>query len=204
MEKRTVQFLMVLLISFMSSIKADFLDLCGMIAWHGDSKAFCSMFREALSSGKYSSEEIFDIDLKLNADNGSYGQFQGWTLLMIAAHTGNYEITKELLESGADVWLKNSEGKTAIGIANDLGHKSVVELIAEYSKPKSLVKQMLDLTISNLRQKEDKEEAINGYNSTLPKDLLEMLKDLLLIDKDEEMRSLGLLLIYLNEIEHSS
>jgi len=188
----------------MSSIKADFLDLCGIIAWHNDSEIFCSMFKEALSSGCYSCEEKFDIDLKLDRNNGSFDQFQGWTLLMIAAHTGNYAIVKELLESGADVRLKNSEGKAAIDIANDLGHKSVVELIAHYSKPKSLVEQMLNLTISNLRQKEDKEEAINEYNLKLPKDLLEKMIDVLVNDKDEEVQSLGLLLIHLNEIEHIS
>ena len=58
------------------------------------------------------------------------------TALMAAAHQGNLDITKQLLEMGADVNLKSAHGDTASDIARSRGHDSVVKCIESFEKKK--------------------------------------------------------------------
>eukprot|EP01038_Epipyxis_sp_PR26KG_P013653 gene13653-18322_t len=53
----------------------------------------------------------------------------GWTPLYCAAHHGNIDCVKLLLEIGADVHIKNLSGKTALHAACARGKTSIVEIL---------------------------------------------------------------------------
>ena len=53
----------------------------------------------------------------------------GFTALMAAACYGRVEIAKMLLEKGADQYVKDSKGFTAIDFARKMNKKSVLELL---------------------------------------------------------------------------
>jgi len=52
-----------------------------------------------------------------------------WTILMIAAMTGNTRIGRLLIEKGADVNRRNKFGQTALGFAIMTGHPSFVRIL---------------------------------------------------------------------------
>ena len=58
------------------------------------------------------------------------------TALMYAAKNGDLEMTKLLVEEGAQVTLRNKEGKTASMLSYENGHQEVFE----YLKKESLVR----------------------------------------------------------------
>ena len=56
----------------------------------------------------------------------------GFTPLLVAARRGNGEITKLLLESGANADHKNYQGKTAINMAQEKGFQNIVALLENF------------------------------------------------------------------------
>ena len=56
----------------------------------------------------------------------------GGTVLMVACMQGHYEIVKCLLESGADVNVKDKQNWTALMKAADKGHVELVKLLLAY------------------------------------------------------------------------
>ena len=138
MKNKILLFLALSLTALTPVAHADFLDLCGGILWHSHSEDYYEIFREMLMS------DLTGVNSRLTYDTGSYGDYQGWTLLMMAAHKGRYEIAKLLLEKGADTKIKNNDGKSALQIAQAAEHEEVAKLIVEHSKPDSLLEQVLN------------------------------------------------------------
>uniref|UniRef100_A0A7V6CNA6 Ankyrin repeat domain-containing protein n=1 Tax=candidate division WOR-3 bacterium TaxID=2052148 RepID=A0A7V6CNA6_UNCW3 len=52
--------------------------------------------------------------------------------LLNACKDGDLEKVKQLLESRADVNARNKDGKTALRIALEEGHKEIVKLLKSY------------------------------------------------------------------------
>lgn len=64
------------------------------------------------------SPELVQVLLGGGANPNTQGE-DGWTALMMAARDGNYEITKLLLEAGADLYLgRDMFGRSALDISN--------------------------------------------------------------------------------------
>lgn len=59
-------------------------------------------------------------------------QSQGWTMLMHAARSGNYDIVKVLLEHGADPNGKGTGGATALTIAAEGGSTDIGRLLLQH------------------------------------------------------------------------
>lgn len=59
-----------------------------------------------------------------SSDMASY-----FTPLMVAAMNGHEEVVKLLIENGAKPELKNSDGKTAMDLASENGHTSLMEIL---------------------------------------------------------------------------
>lgn len=64
-----------------------------------------------------------------NDINVNYQEKRGATMLMLAAYYGFEDIVEYLMSKGADLSLKNTEGQTAMEIAQQNGHPGVVKLI---------------------------------------------------------------------------
>jgi len=58
----------------------------------------------------------------------------GWTALHLAASCGQAQTAVHLVEAGADVDLKDHEGKTALDIAAARGHADAVDILRSSSK----------------------------------------------------------------------
>ena len=66
--------------------------------------------------------------------------YNGWTVLHLAASNDQVEIFNYLLEHGADLYLKDQEGQTALHIAAQLNSLKICKLIVEiYNKGGVLV-----------------------------------------------------------------
>lgn len=62
---------------------------------------------------------------------------KGFTLLHIAAHRGNFKLTKILLENGADITTKSKAGYDAIYYTKKANHNSILKLFNEPTLNKS-------------------------------------------------------------------
>jgi ankyrin repeat protein len=62
----------------------------------------------------------------------NYSYEGGFTPLMHAAHAGNLELVRLLLENGADPNAKNGEGKTPLMFARENGRAEVAELLRKH------------------------------------------------------------------------
>jgi ankyrin repeat protein len=61
----------------------------------------------------------------------------GFTALHSAAYNGQIEMVKLLIEAGANPKTKNNENKTPENLAEDMGHKHVVEFFKQHDKANS-------------------------------------------------------------------
>jgi ankyrin repeat protein len=53
----------------------------------------------------------------------------GWSALLWASSRGRLSTVQLLIERGADIRIKNKEGKTAMDCAREKGHKDIVTLL---------------------------------------------------------------------------
>lgn len=179
MNKKIALFLALNLITLTPIVHADFLDLSGAILWHsaGDNgEGFIQEFKRTLESGWVDCYTRFDINHGLDQNNGAYNDYQGWTLLMMAAHKGISPVVEALLRANADLWIKNNEGQAAIDIAKAAGHEHIVPLIMSYVTPASLVKQSIRVVVSNIKNSEDSAAEFASLMPRLPDDLNEKIE----------------------------
>lgn len=59
----------------------------------------------------------------------------GWSALMIAACGGSGESFYKLLQLGADVSIEDKKGNTAISLAQNKGHREIIELFEAFNDP---------------------------------------------------------------------
>ena len=71
-----------------------------------------------------------DTEIETEIDTGS----EGATSLMFASANGYFDIVIYLVESGADINIKNNEGNTALIIAQDYGHDKIVAYLKQIIK----------------------------------------------------------------------
>ena len=74
----------------------------------------------------------------------------GNTALHLAATNNNFNVVKQLINHGADVFLKNNDGKTPLHIACDYAHTNqiseiVSEILRNVSKEEMIERQKLIL-----------------------------------------------------------
>jgi ankyrin repeat protein len=74
----------------------------------------------------------------------------GDTALHLAATNNNFNVVKQLIDYGADVFLKNNDGKTPLHMACDYAHtnqisETVNELLRHVSKEEMIQRQRLIL-----------------------------------------------------------
>ena len=152
----------------------DFLDLAGVILWQADNEGFCSQFEICSSRKFFAMDESFEVDRRLASDRSDFASYKSWTLLMMAAHKGLYDAVVVLLKAGANIRLKNEEGKTARDLAKEAGFENIATLLLE--PVKSLVEQAMQVIVSEIAKEQGK-LASNDINS-LPSDLVESIKNL--------------------------
>lgn len=75
--------------------------------------------------------EIYDLYFKYNGNVNCRDGDDDDTLLMYAVRSSNFELVKKLLENGADPYLKNIDGYTALDLARD---KEVKKLLKNHLK----------------------------------------------------------------------
>lgn len=72
--------------------------------------------------------------VRLLLDSGAWtdnekNDYESWNPLMCAVHNGNIEIVKLLVERGANVDVIRDGGNTALSIAKESNHQSIVEYL---------------------------------------------------------------------------
>lgn len=79
------------------------------------------------------------VKLLLSKDTVSINQLSSdsFTPLMAAATNGHEELVEFLLENGAIYNMENARGETALSIARENGHKSIVNILKSYPKKRS-------------------------------------------------------------------
>ncbi|CAK5098167.1 unnamed protein product [Meloidogyne enterolobii] len=82
----------------------------------------------ASSIGNYSLVEEYILNNKASVN---YKNNKGWTPLMYSAQSGNMDVCKLLLKSGANPEEINNEGQNARDLAANWGHQCVVTLMNE-------------------------------------------------------------------------
>src|SRR3989442_2221642 len=60
----------------------------------------------------------------------------GWTALIAAAHNRHLEVTRVLLDHGADSSLRDKQGKTALAWAEAQGHVEVAQALRDATAKK--------------------------------------------------------------------
>ncbi|XP_070581360.1 G patch domain and ankyrin repeat-containing protein 1 homolog isoform X2 [Ptychodera flava] len=78
--------------------------------------------------------------LEKGCDINAYDSFS-WTALMCASHSGQSGIVHHLLLHGADRSLINSQGQTAVDLAEMAGHHNVVHLLKFYDRGQELTQE---------------------------------------------------------------
>ena len=53
----------------------------------------------------------------------------GRTALILFSSIGNFKLVEYLIKNGADVNIKNNEGKTALDLAKEKGHIKISEIL---------------------------------------------------------------------------
>lgn len=104
-----------------------------------------NMYGSALhAAADYGYTDILEMLLEYGADTDIQAKLDesDWTALMLAAEAGREDITRILLENGADVWLKDSEGETALDVARKRGHPKIVKMLEEAMRTPSSLKSL--------------------------------------------------------------
>jgi len=89
--------------------------------------------------------KVVEALLEEGADVNAKGKFYHETALMLAAISGNKATVKSLLEKGADVKAASTNGRTAMLMAESLGHAEVVKLLQDYGAPRETSIALLPL-----------------------------------------------------------
>ncbi|KAE8421609.1 ankyrin repeat-containing domain protein [Aspergillus pseudocaelatus] len=76
-------------------------------------------------------QPVVEILLRHGADLNSVSSLRGWTALHVVSFIGHMEAVKLLLEKGADITVRDHEGRTPLHLAMDKGHLEVVKLLLE-------------------------------------------------------------------------
>ena len=77
----------------------------------------------------YNNMEMVEYLIEQGRDVNKTNRKSGFTPLMAAACYGRIEIAKKLLECGADQYVKDSKGFSAIDFARKMNKKSILELL---------------------------------------------------------------------------
>ena len=87
---------------------------------------------DAVEFGRF--DRAMDLIQEVEVDAPVSGSEPG-TLLRVAAYHGHIEIVRSLLEHGADPLIENSDGHTALDLAERQGHDEVAALLRRSSRP---------------------------------------------------------------------
>jgi ankyrin repeat protein len=96
----------------------------------------------SMSSGR---TRIVEVLLEEGADVNAKGEFYHETALMLAAISGNKATVQALLNKGADVKAASTNGRTAMLMAESLGHAEVIKLLQDAGAPRETSKALLPL-----------------------------------------------------------
>ena len=82
-------------------------------------------------AAKVGNEQIIDYYAKSPMPAGylDFASEDGNTALMLAAEAGHESIVKTLHRLGADIKLRNKNGKTPLGLSSANGHDSITEFL---------------------------------------------------------------------------
>ncbi|KAE8358042.1 ankyrin repeat-containing domain protein [Aspergillus caelatus] len=94
----------------------------------GKGGRYASPLSAALMEGH---QPVVEIILRHGADLNSVSSLRGWTALHVVSFIGHMEAVKLLLEKGADITVRDHEGRTPLHLAMDKGHLEVVKLLLE-------------------------------------------------------------------------
>jgi Ankyrin repeats (3 copies) len=105
-------------------------------------------FGQAESYAQTQSDHFASIwsGLTAKASNTKFTVGTGGTALMLAAANGHMETVKLLLDRGADLNVRDNEGKTALVWAREKGHTEIVQLIEAASQKAAGQSPMLPKT----------------------------------------------------------
>jgi ankyrin repeat protein len=82
-----------------------------------------------------SKTEIANMIIKKNTNVIDIQSDDGYTPLMNAIEMNNIAIVKSLIEAGADITIKNNNGKTAFMMVTDHENKQIIKLLSEKVAP---------------------------------------------------------------------
>lgn len=93
---------------------------------NGKATSFCEI-QKIIKKGKR-----FAIENYLNeGGDPNIVNENGWSILMLAAFYGRFDVCELLIRSGAIVALQNKIGETAEALALNKGHKQIARFIRE-------------------------------------------------------------------------
>ena len=98
----------------------------GADMWAEDADGY-SAFEKAVAMAVSEPElfQLFKSQLK-NIDESGY---KGQTLLMLLAQNGFYDLFKQAVDEGADIWKKDNDGKSVLMYATEGGNFDIVRLL---------------------------------------------------------------------------
>jgi hypothetical protein len=86
-----------------------------------------------MKAAKNGNFEIAQVLLDNGADINLRVWFRGNSALMEAAQNGQLKMVKLLLQNGAYVKFRNSEGKTALDLAEEAGYQEIADFIGQHT-----------------------------------------------------------------------
>ncbi len=89
--------------------------------------------------------KVVEALLEEGADVNAKGEAYHETALMLAAISGNKATVQALLNKGADVKAASTNGRTAVLMAEALGHAEVAKLLQDYGAPREISRTLLPL-----------------------------------------------------------
>lgn len=63
---------------------------------------------------------------------------KNWTPLHVAARYGHWQLVQYFLSVGVDPDIRNSDGKTALGLARHLRHQGIIKILSRVTTVRSL------------------------------------------------------------------